>query len=72
MQKCSTGKEIFISDNGNFIIDCSFTSIEQPAMLHQQINAIPGVVENGLFLGMADIVILGDNDGGTKVLMKAG
>jgi len=67
-----SGKEIFISDNGNFIIDCSFTSIEQPAMLHQQINAIPGVVENGLFLGMADIVILGDNDGGTKVLMKAG
>ncbi len=60
----------FVSDNGNFIIDCSFTAIERPEMLNQQINAIPGVVENGLFLGMADIVILGEKDGSTRELRK--
>lgn len=65
-----SGNHPFISDNGNFIIDCSFSSIENPAGLNQKINAIPGVVENGLFLDMADIVILGENDGGTRVLER--
>ena len=60
----------FISDNGNYIIDCSFGKILQPELLHQQLNAIPGVVENGLFLRMADLVILGESDGSTKILPK--
>jgi ribose 5-phosphate isomerase A len=63
--------EPFVSDNGNFIIDCSFKSIGEPATLQQHINAIPGVVENGLFLNMADIVILGMKDGSTKELRKS-
>ncbi len=64
------GDAPFVSDNGNFIIDCSFKTIEKPETLHQQINAIPGVVENGLFLGMADVVILGGSDGSTRELRK--
>ncbi len=66
----SSGDAPFVSDNGNFIIDCSFKAIDQPETLHQQINAIPGVVENGLFLGMADIVILGEQDGSTRELRR--
>ncbi len=70
VKKRLSGEDSFISDNGNFIFDCSFGVIEQPALLHQQINEIPGVVENGLFLNMAEIVILGDIDGGTRILKR--
>lgn len=42
--------EIYNTDNGNYIIDCSFEKIKEPKQLHNTINAIPGVVENGLFL----------------------
>lgn len=69
-KKRLSGETPLITDNGNFIIDCSFKVIDQPAILHHQVNAIPGVVENGLFLGMANIVIIGENDGSTKTLSR--
>lgn len=47
------------SDNGNCIIDCAIDPIDDPAKLEQQILAIPGVVDTGLFLGMAGIVLVG-------------
>jgi ribose 5-phosphate isomerase A len=53
--------KLFISDNGNYIIDCEIAPISQPARLEQDILAIPGVVDTGLFLGMANVVLVGDN-----------
>ena len=54
----------YITDNGNFIIDCDFTRIEDVAQLHDAINDIPGVVENGLFLScMVAKVLIGHNNG---------
>ncbi|MNR48061.1 Ribose-5-phosphate isomerase A [compost metagenome] len=53
----------YVTDNGNYIVDCHFGSIPDPAELHQAINGIPGVVENGLFIGMASQVIVGYRDG---------
>ncbi len=53
----------FVSDEGNHIIDCSFGAIEDPESLARQLNAIPGVVEHGLFLGIAERVLLGGADG---------
>lgn len=69
---CSTSlrekdAKIFITDNGNYIIDCHFGAIAEPAVLEQQINNIPGVVDNGLFVKMATRVILGCDDGTVKV-----
>ena len=52
----------FISDNGNPIFDCRIPKIDDPARLEAVIAAIPGVVGTGLFLGMADIVIVQDGD----------
>ena len=49
----------FITDGGNFIYDFSIGSIEEPYMVNQIVNSIPGVIENGLFVDMADVVILG-------------
>jgi ribose 5-phosphate isomerase A len=56
-------ENVVISDNQNYIIDCSFDRIENPVSLESRINNIPGVIENGLFLGITDIVIMGSEDG---------
>lgn len=60
----------FVTDNDNYIIDCSFERIDDPRTLESEINNLPGVIENGLFLGLADIVIMGTEDGG-KLFSKA-
>lgn len=43
-----------ISDNGNFIVDCSFNAIDNPAELERAIASIPGVIESGLFCNFTD------------------
>ncbi len=53
----------FLTDEGNHIVDCSFASIADPRALAQALNAMPGVVEHGLFIDMADRVIVGTADG---------
>ncbi|PGY13161.1 ribose 5-phosphate isomerase A [Bacillus sp. AFS031507] len=58
----------FLTDNGNFIIDSSFQEINHPKELEENLNLIPGVVDNGLFVGLADAVItIIDNKLVTKV-----
>ncbi|MCK5398096.1 MAG: ribose 5-phosphate isomerase A, partial [Thermoplasmata archaeon] len=59
--------ETFVSDNGNYIIDCKFDAIAEPEELESRLNNIPGVVENGLFLGLANMAILGTS-GGLKIM----
>jgi ribose 5-phosphate isomerase A len=60
--------KILETDNHNFIIDADFGLIENPQKLHQQINEIVGVVENGLFINMANIVIVAHANGTIEVL----
>jgi ribose 5-phosphate isomerase A len=48
-----------ITDNGNVIIDANFVLIEKPAVLEKKLKMIPGVVETGLFIGLADIAYFG-------------
>jgi ribose 5-phosphate isomerase A len=50
---------LFVTDNGNHILDCRIDPIVDPPQLENAIRAIPGVVGTGLFLGMADIVLVG-------------
>ena len=54
------GGGLFVTDNGNHILDCQIVPILHPARLDTDIRAIPGVVGTGLFLGMADTVLVGD------------
>lgn len=54
---------LFVSDNGNNIVDCQIGPIADAARLQREIRDIPGVVDTGLFLGMADIVLVGDRAG---------
>jgi ribose 5-phosphate isomerase A len=58
----------FLTDNGNIIVDCHFNEITNPAALHEEINSIPGVVDNGLFIKMTDTIIIGKEDGTTRFL----
>jgi ribose 5-phosphate isomerase A len=53
---------LFVTDNGNHILDCGISPIPQPAELEAKIRAIPGIVGTGLFLGMADTVLTGDKE----------
>jgi ribose 5-phosphate isomerase A len=49
----------YITDNGNQILDCSFGKITDPAALARSISDMPGVVEHGLFIGLATSVVIG-------------
>jgi len=53
----------FVTDGGNYIFDCAFGRIEKPEVLDQVLKTIPGVVEHGLFLGLADLAIVAGHDG---------
>lgn len=62
------GGSLYVTDNGNYIADCEFGSIADPKRLHDRLNGIPGVVDNGLFIGMAHAVIVGRGDGSIELL----
>ena len=53
----------YVTDTGNYILDCSFGPIPQPDMLAGYLKATVGVVEHGLFIGMTDRVYLAGPDG---------
>ena len=53
----------FVTDGGHYIIDASFGRIVDPEELAAALNAIPGVVEHGLFTGLASRAIISDEDG---------
>jgi len=53
----------FVTDSGNFILDCAFGRIEEPEALDEALKLVPGVMESGLFLGIADAAIVAGPDG---------
>ncbi len=58
------GGEFFRTDSGNYIVDVEVSSYLQDwYFLEKELNGIPGVVDNGLFCGVADGVIVGEDDG---------
>jgi ribose 5-phosphate isomerase A len=60
--------EPYRTDEGNEILDCRFASgIADPAGLERALAAIPGVVESGLFIGLADRLIIGGPDGRVEI-----
>ncbi len=59
-----------ITDNGNFIIDVDFGSIKEPEKLGKKLKMVPGIVETGLFINMADLVYIGKRDGTERLERK--
>ena len=53
----------FVTDGGNYIFDCAFGTIGDPEMLDEALHMVPGVVEHGLFIGIADTAVVAAPDG---------
>jgi len=66
--RAAASGEPLITDNGNYIVDCRYDGIADPARLHDQLNALPGVLDNGLFVGMAGRVIVGERAGSVRII----
>ena len=64
-----TGREFF-SDNANLIADCGVKLISNPARLDRELQAIPGVVGTGLFIRMADLVLVAESGGKIRTLRR--
>lgn len=63
-----SGEDLYKTDNGNYIADCRFEAIESAAELALALQRIPGVVEHGLFIGIADLAIIGKSDGTIEIV----
>ena len=57
-----------ITDQGNMVVDVKFDTIEHPGELEKTLNNIPGVLENGIFVGATDLVLVGEVQDGQPVV----
>jgi ribose 5-phosphate isomerase A len=62
-RRYTTGEQPFITDGGNYILDCRFGPIADPAALERLVAMTVGVVESGLFVGRSSIVVVATNSG---------
>lgn len=60
--------EPFVTDGGNYILDCAFGMIDSPDALQRELDSVVGVIEHGLFIGMASLVVVA-TQGGVKRLV---
>ena len=58
--------KLFVSDNGNHILDCKAPLLRNPSAVEEMLRAIPGIVGTGLFLGMAHTALV-DNNGRIEI-----
>ena len=59
-----------VTDQGNLVIDVKFEAIEDPANLERTINNFPGVLENGLFVNVADVILVGEIQDGKPIVRE--
>jgi ribose 5-phosphate isomerase A len=59
----NVGGHAFVTDGGHWILDAALERIAEPAALARRLAAIPGVMEHGLFIGMANTAIIAGPDG---------
>ena len=61
--RSTAGGAPFVTDGGNYILDCALGEIDDAEMLHDLLKSVPGVVETGLFIGIADIAFVATASG---------
>lgn len=61
--KKNANNEALVTDSGHYILNCHFTKIEHARKLDRELKLITGVVETGLFIGMADLVVVAKQSG---------
>ena len=68
MARRMEGDQPYVTDEGHFILDLQLGRIGDPDILAVSLNLVPGVVETGLFCGLATAVIVGQDDGTARVI----
>jgi ribose 5-phosphate isomerase A len=63
-------EKVYVTDHGHHVLDCRFGMITDPVQLNVSLKEIPGVVETGLFLQIADIALIGYADGSIKEIQS--
>lgn len=66
----SRGEDLLRTDNGHYVLDCHFGRLLHPHALAEAMRRIPGVIEHGLFLDMADIAYIADSQGVRALTVK--
>ena len=61
-------KQFFVTDHGHYILDCDCEKITNASALNMSLHLIPGVVETGLFINMANKAIIGHDDGTVELI----
>jgi ribose 5-phosphate isomerase A len=56
-------REPYVTDGGNYILDCAFGRIESAEALQRELDSVVGVVEHGLFIGLASLVLVATPEG---------
>jgi ribose 5-phosphate isomerase A len=69
--RLATGKRPFVTDGGNYVLDCAFGAMENPKETAHHLDHVIGAVEHGLFLGFTREVFVGGPDG-VRVLTNSG
>jgi ribose 5-phosphate isomerase A len=64
----TAGGQLYRTDNGNVVVDCGIGPVADPARLDRDLRALPGVVDTGFFLGIADVVLV--EDGGDLIVRR--
>jgi ribose 5-phosphate isomerase A len=59
-----------VTDNGNLVIDVKYDAIDDPLALEKTLNNIPGVLENGIFAGVTDVVLIGEIVDGKPIVRE--
>ena len=69
MRRGPDGKP-YLTDENNYILDCRFGQIADANVLARQLSDMPGVVEHGLFIGMASVVLIAGSSGVEELRRK--
>jgi ribose 5-phosphate isomerase A len=72
VQRLREDGEAYLTDEGHFILDCAIPADADIDALDTAIKEVPGVMEHGLFIGMAERALLGRPDGSVEVLKRGG
>jgi ribose 5-phosphate isomerase A len=70
VQRLDDDRRPYVTDEGHFILDCALPAGADVDALGPRLNQIPGVVEHGLFIGLAERALLGRPDGGVELLER--
>lgn len=65
-------EELYLSDNGHYLVDCKFAEIPEPEKLADSLSALVGVVDGGLFCGLLDHLVVGFRDGTASEWSRSG